>query len=127
MTSYARREVVTHQIQYGFKLGSDVGTLHRVLNIAYADYLRRNNIPASAMETDDWAQISADDDNVTITFTVQKTTDPTEPGPSMADMLRAEIDRVIIQRKDEPDEPLNQHWVFGARWAEAFVEQKERY
>ncbi len=72
MTSYAKREIVTTRVEYGVEAGAEIGTLYRVVAIAWQDYRGRKNLPADAREPDDWCRIIPRDEETVIAFEVEK-------------------------------------------------------
>ena len=72
MTTYARREIVSTRVEYGVESGSDLGTVLKVMNMAYADYCRRTGYDSRAVMPDDWCHVHACDDEVVFAFLAEK-------------------------------------------------------
>lgn len=73
MTTYARREIVTHRVEYGVAAGADIGTFEKVKGIAFTDYCQRKGLSreSSIAWSDDWATIEPRDDETVIVFQVE--------------------------------------------------------
>ena len=76
MTTFARREVVSTRVEYGVETETDIGTVLKVMHIAYADWCRRENHDPRATMPDDWCRVSTRNEEIVFAFIVDQRREP---------------------------------------------------
>lgn len=78
MTTYSRREVVTRSVEYGVEVswesGVDIGTVMKVVSIAYAEFKRLNGHTDDRPMYDNDLRLKPGDDEILIRFEVEDLT-----------------------------------------------------